>query len=128
MGLLDQPDFLNAVVALDVPAGPDADTGAATLLAALKHIELALGRQQRERWGPREIDLDVLVFGRSTVKTQLIDVPHPRMSERLFVLAPLADLAPRLRPPGWSQSIDAAREQLAAGDGPAVERVAEDWL
>ena len=60
---MDQPEFRNAVVALDVPAGADPATGASALLVALKGLERAFGRQERERWGPREVDLDLLVFG-----------------------------------------------------------------
>ena len=113
VGVTDQPDFLNAVVALDVPAGPDPRTGALALLAALKGIEQALGRQPRRRWGPREIDLDLLVFGRHAVDVARPDgrsltVPHPHMRERLFVLVPLADLAPGLRPPGWAETVASA--------------------
>jgi 2-amino-4-hydroxy-6-hydroxymethyldihydropteridine diphosphokinase len=119
VGVVDQPDFLNAVVALDVPAGPDPETGALTLLSELKGLERALGRRQRQRWGPREIDLDLLVFGRHRIRvdrpeSQELEVPHPRMRERLFVLAPLADVVPRLRPPGWDATVRAARVELEA--------------
>jgi 2-amino-4-hydroxy-6-hydroxymethyldihydropteridine diphosphokinase len=129
VGVTDQPDFLNAVVALDVPAGPDPETGALALLAALKQLELALGRQPRERWGPRELDLDLLLFGRHQIQAERpagrwLAVPHPQMAERLFVLAPLADLAPRLRPPGWQESVASARSRRAASeDAHAVARV-----
>ena len=64
VGIRDQPEFRNAVVALDVPAGPDPATAAVALLIALKAMERAFGRQVRGRWGPRELDLDLLVFGR----------------------------------------------------------------
>ena len=64
VGVRDQPEFRNAVVALDVPAGPDPATAAVALLIALKAMERAFGRQVRGRWGPRELDLDLLVFGR----------------------------------------------------------------
>jgi 2-amino-4-hydroxy-6-hydroxymethyldihydropteridine diphosphokinase len=122
VGVTRQPDFLNAVAALDVPAGPDPETGALALLAALKGLEHALGRQPRQRWGPREIDLDLLVFGRHQVTTDRPDgrwlrVPHPQMRDRLFVLAPLAALTPGLRPPGWSETVATAlRRRSAAPD------------
>ena len=64
VGVRDQPSFRNAVVALDVPAGPDPRTGALALLVALKGLERAFGRRERRRWGPRELELDLLVFGR----------------------------------------------------------------
>jgi 2-amino-4-hydroxy-6-hydroxymethyldihydropteridine diphosphokinase len=122
VGVEDQPDFLNAVVTLDVPAGPDPETGALALLAALKQLEQAIGRQQREHWGPREIDLDLLVFGRHRISAgrpdgRWLEVPHPQMRERLFVLAPLADLAPRLRPPGWRATVAAARNRKREVEG-----------
>lgn len=131
VGVTDQPDFLNAAVALDVPAGPDRETGALALLAALKGIEQSLGRQVRGRWGPREVDLDLLVFGRHTLNVERPDgrwlvVPHPEARQRLFVLAPLNDLAPGLRPPGWHETVATARARQERLEGPdAVRFVAE---
>jgi len=143
VGLFDQADFHNAVVALDVPAGPDAETGAIALLVALKSIEAAFGRQQRERWGPRELDLDLLVFGPHRVHVerpvparsadparsgdQWLDVPHAAAAERLFVLAPLADLAPRLVPPGWPATVSTLRDHRATIEGPDAIRRAGEW-
>jgi 2-amino-4-hydroxy-6-hydroxymethyldihydropteridine diphosphokinase len=131
VGVTDQPDFLNAAVALDVPAGPDPETGALALLAALKSLEQALGRKPGARWGPRELDLDLLIFGRHRVHVERddgrwLEVPHPQAHERLFVLAPLADLAPGLRPPGWGESVAAARrrrEEIEGAD--AVSRLGD---
>ncbi len=122
VGVEDQPDFLNAVVALDVPAGPDPETGALALLGALKSIEQAIGRVQRERWGPREVDLDLLLFGRHQINIERPDgrwlvVPHPEAQRRLFVLAPLSDLVPRLRPPGWHATVSTARRRQEAIEG-----------
>jgi 2-amino-4-hydroxy-6-hydroxymethyldihydropteridine diphosphokinase len=143
VGLVDQPDFHNAVVALDVPAGPDPETGALALLIALKQLEHAFGRQERERWGPRELDLDLLVFGRARIHVerpadarsanphrdpaQWLDVPHVSAPERLFVLAPLADLAPGLVPPGWSGSVERLRRERAAAEGPDAVRPIGAW-
>jgi 2-amino-4-hydroxy-6-hydroxymethyldihydropteridine diphosphokinase len=146
VGVVDQPDFLNAVAALDVPAGPDPATAATTLLVQLKDLEREFGRRRRERWGPRELDLDLLVFGRHRLAierppagvplsaaidpgaaTRLLEVPHPSMRERLFVLAPLADLAPRLVPPGWDETVEAARRRQAVEEGPASVRLGGDW-
>jgi 2-amino-4-hydroxy-6-hydroxymethyldihydropteridine diphosphokinase len=123
IGVTDQPDFLNAVAALEVPAGPDPQTGALALLAALKILEAAIGRKVRRRWGPREIDLDLLIFGRHQIRVERphvradkhwLVVPHPEAQGRLFVLAPLADLAPRLVPPAWGESVETARRRAAA--------------
>jgi 2-amino-4-hydroxy-6-hydroxymethyldihydropteridine diphosphokinase len=131
VGVTDQPDFLNAAVALDVPARPDPETAALALLAALKQLEAALGRQTGQRWGPREIDLDLLIFGPYELDVGRADgrwlrVPHPEMARRLFVLAPLADLAPELQPPGWAETIEATRRRQEAVEGPeAVRR--SDW-
>lgn len=129
VGVEDQPKFFNAVVALDVPADPDPETAAQALLGALKGMEVALGRQKRQRWGPREIDLDLLFFGRHQIDARPTDqrwlkVPHPEARNRLFVLAPMADLAPGLRPPGWHEAIATARRRRAEAEGPdAVEVV-----
>jgi 2-amino-4-hydroxy-6-hydroxymethyldihydropteridine diphosphokinase len=147
VGVIDQPDFLNAVVALDVPAGPDPERGALDLLVALKDLERASGRQARERWGPRELDLDLLIFGRHRIAVErppeaaprsaapdtgaaarLLEVPHPSMRERLFVLAPLADLAPRLVPPGWTETVDTARRRQVAIEGDKAVTIVSDWI
>ena len=146
VGLTDQPEFRNAVVALDVPAGPDPETGALAMLATLKDLERAFGRRRRRRWGPRELDLDILVFGRSRIElertaaarsidaatdpikaAQLLQVPHPAAADRLFVLAPLADLAPRLVPPGWHETVETARRRQAAIESPAAVRPVGVW-
>jgi len=142
VGVEDQPDFRNAVVALDVPAGPDAATGALALLVALKGLERAFGRKRRRRWGPRELDLDLLVFGRARLSIKrppegtsldpdragrLLIVPHRDAPERLFVLAPLADLAPGLVPPGWGHTVDWARRRREAVEGPEEVRAIATW-
>src|SRR5258706_10867094 len=132
VGVVDQPEFRNAVVALDVPRGPDPATGALALLIALKRIEHAFGRQERERWGPRELDLDLLVFGRHEIAVERppdarsadaakppdLFVPHRLAGERLFVLAPFADLAQRLRPPGPAPTGQSPRPPRGAAPGP----------
>lgn len=141
VGVVDQPEFRNAAVALDVPAGPDPATGALALLVALKQLERAFGRRERERWGPRELDLDLLVFGRHRIEverpqaarstdrsrpTDLV-VPHRLAGERLFVLAPLADLAPRLAPPGWRETVGTARRRREAIEGADAVRPVARW-
>jgi 2-amino-4-hydroxy-6-hydroxymethyldihydropteridine diphosphokinase len=134
VGGVEQADFLNAVVALDVPAGPDPETGALALLSALKSLEQAIGRVARERWGPREVDLDLLLFGHNVINAERPDgrwlvVPHPQAHDRLFVLAPLSDLAPGLRPPGWHETVATARRrQLQFEGSDAVRLVAgREW-
>jgi len=138
----DQPDFHNAVVALDVPATPGAATGPIALLLALKSIERAFGRQDRFRYGPRELDLDLLIFGDERMSVErpeagrspdpakaekLLEVPHPEAGRRLFVLAPLSDLAPDLVPPGWAESVEMARERQESIEGSSAVRVLADW-
>jgi 2-amino-4-hydroxy-6-hydroxymethyldihydropteridine diphosphokinase len=85
-----QDDFLNAVVALDT------DLGARDLLELARRIERAAHRVRSERWGPRTLDVDVLLSGDDRIAEPDLEVPHPRMWERAFVLAPLHDLAPDL--------------------------------
>jgi 2-amino-4-hydroxy-6-hydroxymethyldihydropteridine diphosphokinase len=90
VGVLDQPAFLNTVVeALTTLAGRP-------LLEAVKRVERTLGRQSRERWGPREIDIDILLHGATRLDEPGLEIPHRAMWERLFVLAPLAELRPDL--------------------------------
>ncbi|MBM4407071.1 MAG: 2-amino-4-hydroxy-6-hydroxymethyldihydropteridine diphosphokinase [Chloroflexi bacterium] len=143
VGVADQPDFRNAVVALDVPPGPDPAQGALDLLVHLKALERAAGRRARGRWGPREIDLDLLAFGRHRLSldrppdgqsrdvavkgVRLLVVPHPSARERLFVLAPWADLAPGLVPPGWGETVGSARRRQEHVEGSGAVRVAGDW-
>ncbi len=94
-GLLDQPLFLNAVA--------EVETGltARALLDRLLEVERELGRVRGgERWGPRAIDLDLLLYGEETVAEPGLEVPHPRLHERRFVLEPLAELDPGLVVPG----------------------------
>ena len=152
VGFTDQPEFRNAVVRLDVTAGADGaalvDTtaGALSLLASLKALERAFGRVARERWGPRELDLDLLIYGRALLSvdpppaarsndaaidpvkaTKLLVVPHPAAATRLFVLAPMADLAPRLVPPGWDVTVETARRRQLAIEGPDAVRPIGTW-
>lgn len=82
----EQPDFLNAVLEVETSLTPRA------LLDACLEIEEALGRQRGARWGPRVIDIDVLTYGDEDVFEEGLEVPHPRMHERGFVLAPLLEL------------------------------------
>jgi 2-amino-4-hydroxy-6-hydroxymethyldihydropteridine diphosphokinase len=139
-GVTDQPEFRNAVVAIDVRLAP------LDVLVALKELEREAGRRRRRRWGPRELDLDLLVYGRQridvarTPESRSVDadmdpakaamrlqVPHRDLGERLFVLAPLADLAPRLVPPGWSQTVETRRGQIATTEPPDSVRVVGEW-
>lgn len=94
-GEMPQPAFVNAAAALLTMLSPE------ELLAALRDLERELGREPpRERWGPRLIDLDLLVLGGEKRATDSLTLPHPGIAERDFVLYPLADIAPDLEVPG----------------------------
>lgn len=119
-GYTEQDDFLNQVVEAETELNPE------ELLPALKGVEQQLGRQRRFRNGPREIDIDLLLYGQQQLTVQtaagVLQVPHPGLAERAFVLVPLADLAPDLRIPGQAASIAELLSQLdTAGIRPYPE-------
>ncbi len=89
VGVSDQPSFYNAALRLSTAMSPH------ELLARLQQIESAVFRRTRTvRWGPRSIDLDLLLYGNEVIDDEALTVPHPRMAERRFVLQPLCDIAP----------------------------------
>jgi 2-amino-4-hydroxy-6-hydroxymethyldihydropteridine diphosphokinase len=94
VGVIDQPPFLNGAVAIETMLP------ARALLDLLLEIERSLGRVRCERWGPRIVDLDLLVYGNEVVDEPGLHVPHPRLHERRFALEPLADLNLELEIPG----------------------------
>lgn len=106
----DQPDYLNAVVLLE-RLRPDPDPRA--LLASLQQLELRFGRERRERWGPRLLDLDLLWCADLVCRQEELELPHPRLAERAFVLAPLAAIDAALRPPLPDQPPLSCGERLA---------------
>ncbi len=95
----EQGLYLNACAAMTTELPPT------KLLLAMLDIEEELGREREVRWGPRTIDLDLLLYGKVMMKTPLLELPHPRIDERDFVLIPLADIAPDLIIPGLSQPV-----------------------
>ena len=144
VGVTGQPEFRNAAVALDVAvaAGIEPEEAALGLLVALKDIERGFGRQRRERWGPREADLDLLVFGRHSISVKRpeagrsadpakaglpLAVPHVEAQRRLFVLAPLSDLAPNLVPPGWGETVATAAARQRRVEGAEAARPNASW-
>ena len=106
-----QPPYLNMVAELETELSPKG------LLAEMLRIEKALGRERRERWGPRTLDLDLLLYGDLVLEEAGLSVPHPRLHERAFVLVPLLDLLPEGRHPLWGQSF---AELLASLDASSV--------
>ena len=100
VGVVDQPPFLNGAAALET------ELSARELLEALQEVERGLGRERRERWGPRTIDLDLLLYADETIDEPGLTVPHPRLHERRFALEPLLDLEPELVIPGHGRVSD----------------------
>ena len=116
LGPADQPRYVNAVAALDTDLSP------LELLDALQSIELEQGRLRKaERWGPRTLDLDILLFGERQLDEPRLTVPHYHMHARAFVLYPLAEIAPQLRLPD-GRALD---ELLAACPFEGLERLGE---
>jgi len=110
----DQPDYYNAVVAVDTRGHSPQ-----SLYRALVTIEQQFGRERRERWAARTLDLDIIAVDDLAGVVEGIELPHPRMQDRAFVLAPLAEIAPNWRHPRLNQS---ARD-LSAGVGGEIERI-----
>ncbi len=108
VGVTGQPPFLNAVVACETDAPP------AQVLAWCQSAEAALGRERTVRWGPRTIDIDVLLCGNQQVDTPALIIPHPRLTERAFALVPLAELAPDVGIAGTGRTVGEAA--AAVGD------------
>lgn len=109
VGYKAQAQFLNGVAAIQTSLSP------LPLLHTLKDIETAIGRKHRIRWGPREIDLDILIYGDLCIQTEKLVIPHPEMHLRGFVLVPLAEIAPDLVHPVFQESIQTLLNRLEDG-------------
>ncbi|UQN07174.1 2-amino-4-hydroxy-6-hydroxymethyldihydropteridine diphosphokinase [Deinococcus sp. QL22] len=113
-----QPDYLNAALSLRTRlSAPD-------LLAALHNLETRAGRERRERWEARILDLDLILYGELVIDTPALTLPHPRAWQRAFVLAPLADLDPLRRHPETGESVRAALDRISV-DG--ILKETSDW-
>jgi 2-amino-4-hydroxy-6-hydroxymethyldihydropteridine diphosphokinase len=113
-GKTDQPPFLNAAVRIETRLSPE------DLLQTVLNVEQALGRRRAERWGPRTIDIDILLYGTVAVDQPGLHIPHPRLKERAFALAPLVDVMPDAEVMGRP-----ATEWLAASDRAGMQRLTE---
>lgn len=115
-GRTDQPRFLNSAARVGTRLAPRA------LLDAILSVERALGRERAERWGPRVIDIDILLYGDRAVAEPGLVVPHPRLAERAFALAPLVDVAPDAVVAGHR-----AADILATLDRSGLVRLKDAW-
>jgi 2-amino-4-hydroxy-6-hydroxymethyldihydropteridine diphosphokinase len=115
LGLLDQPDFVNAVAKVATSMTPQ------ELLQALLHIEHQHGRERTFRNAPRTLDLDVLLYDEARLHEHGLTIPHPQMHRRAFVLQPLLEIAPDICIPGVGQ----ARQALQACQDQILERIAD---
>lgn len=110
-GTSNQPPFLNAVVEIKTKLSPY------DLLLICHEIEATLGREREIDWGPRTIDIDILLFGGEIISDEKLSIPHPLMHERLFVLKPLRDVAPQALHPILEKSIDTLYDERKAETG-----------
>jgi len=119
VGVEAQDWFVNGVVELRT------DFPALQLLKALQWIERSMGRERTERWGPRVIDIDILLFGQEIVNSESLVIPHPEMHRRRFVLEPMNEIAPYVIHPLYGVSMRGLLDRLE--DHHAVERIGGDW-
>ncbi len=120
-GIIDQPTFLNAVIGLYTYLAPN------ELLAFLKQTEITIGRIPRQRWGPREIDLDILAYENVVLQTENLIIPHPGIISRAFVLIPWAAIAPEYILPDIQMTIETLTCQLPESDKNSVKLFTTVW-
>lgn len=124
VGYTDQPSFLNMVVELKTALAPVA------LLRRLLAVEQAMGRVREIRWGPRKIDLDLLLYGEESMESAELTLPHPRMGERAFVLVPLKDVWTPGVPFPWERELagfDLRAENIARYEGREGRVPGKEW-
>jgi len=111
VGYTNQGNFLNIVAKLET------DYEADQLLRKCLQIELQLGRERKIRWGPRTIDLDILLYNQDNIETDDLSVPHPRMQERAFVIIPLLELEPNIQLPAMDMPLQKVLERIPDKEG-----------
>ena len=121
VGPVEQPPFLNAV------AQGSYQGQALDLLHALQRVEAGQGRQRLVHWGPRTLDLDILLFGREIIDLPELQVPHPEMWHRAFVLVPLMDIAPSLKLPRWQKTAGQLYEAMTLEERRQQKVKQEPW-
>jgi 2-amino-4-hydroxy-6-hydroxymethyldihydropteridine diphosphokinase len=119
-GYHDQPDFLNTAIILKTELKP------LELLTVLKKIELDMGRTQNIRWGPREIDLDIILYNQRQITTDELTVPHADFHNRIFVLLPLSDIAPEMYSPSHNSTIFDLLKKCK--DTAGIKLLAKNWF
>jgi 2-amino-4-hydroxy-6-hydroxymethyldihydropteridine diphosphokinase len=110
-GKTDQEEFLNQVIAVETTLQPG------ELLQELQSIEIKMGRQRQEKWGPRLIDLDILLFGNEVIDDPQLTIPHPYLRERLFVLVPLAEIGAELQFPDDGATVREVLSRVLVREG-----------
>lgn len=110
VGYTDQPDFINTALRCETSLEP------AQLLALIKRIEEQVGRQERFRWGPREIDIDIIFYDDLIQKTDELTLPHPEFRARDFVLRPLEDLSPGRKDPVTGRTVSQLLDSIPAAE------------
>jgi 2-amino-4-hydroxy-6-hydroxymethyldihydropteridine diphosphokinase len=120
LGPKPQPWYVNAAARVRTRLGPE------ELLRLLQQVETAMGRLRRERWGPRRLDLDLLLYNGEVIFAPNLVVPHPEMHRRAFVLVPLAEIAPQAWHPVMGKSAGDLLSELDPADRAALQPLAED--
>ena len=111
VGYTDQDCFLNAVFKVETDLKPE------DLLRSCMRVEQELGRKRDVRWGPRTLDLDILLYNHENVETEILSIPHPRMHERAFVMIPLMELEPDIILPKMNTSLSDLLEKIPDKEG-----------
>lgn len=117
VGYADQDCFLNAVLKVETDLHPE------ELLHVCMQIEQTLGRKREIRWGPRTLDLDILLYNHENIETEILSVPHPRMHERAFVIVPLMEVDPDIRLPHMHAPLSDLLEQIPDKEGVRLWKV-----